>query len=82
MGSFEVRHPTVPSQRLEIRRRLGYLPQEFGIYRSFTVREFLSYAAWLKEMPGTAIPAAVEDAADRSGSPTASTADCGPCPAG
>ncbi|MER7406100.1 ATP-binding cassette domain-containing protein [Streptomyces sp. NPDC000070] len=39
------RDPTIPSQRLEIRRRLGYLPQQFGVYRSFTVREFLSYAA-------------------------------------
>ncbi|WP_086562860.1 ATP-binding cassette domain-containing protein [Streptomyces africanus] len=61
------RDPTIPSQRLEIRRRLGYLPQHFGVYRSFTVREFLSYAAWLKEMPGTTIPAAVEEAADQVG---------------
>jgi ABC-type multidrug transport system ATPase subunit len=51
----------------EIRRRLGYLPQSFGLYRSYTVREFLGYAAWLKEMPGRRIPAAVEEAAERIG---------------
>ncbi|UUU30948.1 ATP-binding cassette domain-containing protein [Streptomyces sp. CA-210063] len=58
------RDPRVPAQRLEIRRRLGYLPQEFGVFRSYTVREFLSYAAWLREMPGRRIPEAVEKAAE------------------
>ncbi|MFD5702560.1 ATP-binding cassette domain-containing protein [Streptomyces lasiicapitis] len=57
------RSPRVPAQRLEIRRRLGYLPQEFGVFRSYTVREFLSYAAWLREVPAARIRAAVEDAA-------------------
>src|SRR5262245_41787722 len=31
-----------------LRRRIGYLPQEFGFYRRFTVREFVEYLAWLK----------------------------------
>src|SRR4029453_2401534 len=35
----------------ELRRQIGYLPQEFGFYRRFTVREFVEYNAWLKEMP-------------------------------
>lgn len=60
------RDPGGPSLR-EIRRRLGYLPQTFGLYRSYTVREFLGYAAWLREMPGRGIPAAVEEAAERTG---------------
>ena len=34
-----------------VRRQLGYLPQDFGFYRRFTVREFVAYMAWLKEMP-------------------------------
>ena len=34
-----------------LRRQIGYLPQEFGFYRRFTVREFVEYIAWLKEMP-------------------------------
>ncbi|MFD8826722.1 ABC transporter ATP-binding protein [Streptomyces sp. NPDC059605] len=53
--------------RAEVRRRLGYLPQEFGHYPGFTVREFVSYVAWLKEMDAATVPAAVERAVDRVG---------------
>lgn len=54
-------------ERSEIRRRLGYLPQEFGYYAGFTVREFVAYVAWLKEMPTDRAPAAVERAVERVG---------------
>ncbi|MFF3685126.1 ABC transporter ATP-binding protein [Streptomyces sp. NPDC002187] len=54
-------------ERTEIRRRLGYLPQEFGYYPGFTVREFVAYVAWLKEMPAATVPAAVERAVERVG---------------
>ncbi|WP_405648473.1 ATP-binding cassette domain-containing protein [Streptomyces sp. NBC_00019] len=57
------RDPRIPAQRQEIRRRLGYLAQEFGVFRGYTVREFLAYAGWLRDMPGRRIPAAVEYAA-------------------
>jgi ABC-2 type transport system ATP-binding protein len=50
-----------------VRRGLGYLPQQFGFYPRFTVREFVEYMAWLKEMPKTAIPGAVQRAIDRVG---------------
>ncbi|MEV0133297.1 ATP-binding cassette domain-containing protein [Dactylosporangium sp. NPDC050688] len=50
-----------------VRRGLGYLPQQFGFYPRFTVREFVEYLAWLKEMPGPAIPDAVQRAIDRVG---------------
>ncbi len=32
----------------EVRRRLGYLPQDFGVYTNLTALEFLSYFAALK----------------------------------
>lgn len=48
-----------------LRRQVGYLPQEFGHYRRFTVREFVAYVAWLKEMRD--IPAAVQRAIERVG---------------
>ncbi|MEU0072395.1 ABC transporter ATP-binding protein [Streptomyces sp. NPDC006332] len=54
-------------KRAAVRRRLGYLPQEFGYYPGFTVREFVAYVAWLKEMPGAEVPAAVERAVTRVG---------------
>ncbi|MEU2054679.1 ABC transporter ATP-binding protein [Streptomyces bungoensis] len=53
--------------RSAIRRRLGYLPQEFGYYPGFTVREFVAYVAWLKEVPAAGVPAAVERAVARVG---------------
>ncbi|MFE7123841.1 ABC transporter ATP-binding protein [Streptomyces sp. NPDC057617] len=53
--------------RRELRRRIGYLPQEFGYYRRFTVREFVEYMAWLKEVPAARIPGAVQQAVERVG---------------
>ncbi|MET9224226.1 ABC transporter ATP-binding protein [Lentzea sp. NPDC003310] len=50
-----------------VRRKLGYLPQHFGYYKRFKVREFVEYLAWLKEMPAREIPGAVHDALDRVG---------------
>jgi ABC-2 type transport system ATP-binding protein len=41
--------PNRPSERTEVRRRLGYMPQEPGFYQSFTCFDFLDYLAILKE---------------------------------
>ena len=40
--------------RVEIRRRLGYLPQDLGLYPRFTVFEFVDYLALLKELDAPA----------------------------
>ncbi|MHB9861676.1 ABC transporter ATP-binding protein [Streptomyces sp. YIM S03343] len=56
-----------PRRRGPVRRRLGYLPQEFGYYPGFTVREFVAYMAWLKELPAARVPDAVERAVERVG---------------
>jgi ABC-2 type transport system ATP-binding protein len=42
--------PSVADERLALRRRLGYMPQEPGFHRSFTAFEFVDYIAILKEM--------------------------------
>jgi ABC-2 type transport system ATP-binding protein len=42
--------PRAAAERVEIRRRLGYLPQELGYHRHFTVAGFLDYVAILKEI--------------------------------
>jgi len=42
--------PGHAAERVEIRRRLGYLPQELGYHRHFTVAAFLDYVAILKEI--------------------------------
>jgi len=50
-----------------VRRGLGYLPQHFGFYPRFTVREFVEYMAWLKEMPKPVVAGAVQRAIERVG---------------
>ena len=42
--------PADGAQRREIRRRLGYQPQEPGFFQNFTVLAFLDYVAILKEL--------------------------------
>jgi ABC-2 type transport system ATP-binding protein len=59
------RDPGSYGPRREIRRRLGYLPQNLGYYPSFTVAEFVEYFALLKEMPASRVPAAVATAIER-----------------
>ncbi len=43
------RDPGNAHERTEIRRRLGYMPQDVGAYNGFSVREFVDYIAVLKE---------------------------------
>ena len=45
--------PSDAEQRTELRRRLGYMPQEPGFHRQFTAFEFVDYIAILKEMTDT-----------------------------
>lgn len=48
------RDPRLPAERLEIRRRLGYLPQSPSLYGGFTVLEMVEYVAVLKEQTDAA----------------------------
>ena len=59
------RDPARPAARTEIRRGLGYLPQNLGYYPAFTVAEFVEYFALLKEMPAGQVPRAVAAAIER-----------------
>jgi ABC-2 type transport system ATP-binding protein len=59
------RDPGAYASRREIRRRLGYLPQNLGYYPGFTVAEFVEYFALLKEMPPGQVPRAVASAIER-----------------
>jgi len=59
------RDPGSYGPRCEIRRRLGYLPQNPGYYPGFTVAEYVEYFALLKEVPPARIRVAVGMAIDR-----------------
>jgi ABC-type multidrug transport system ATPase subunit len=61
------RDPGSYAPRREIRRRLGYLPQNLGYYPGFTVAEFVEYFALLKEMPPNRVPRAVAAAVEQVG---------------
>ncbi|MFC1405586.1 MULTISPECIES: ATP-binding cassette domain-containing protein [Streptacidiphilus] len=61
------RDPGAAGPRREIRRRLGYLPQDLGYYPGFTVVDFVEYFALLKEVPPARVPAAVAAAVERVG---------------
>ncbi|MGA8461887.1 MAG: ABC transporter ATP-binding protein [Streptosporangiaceae bacterium] len=61
------RDPGSYGPRREIRRRLGYLPQNLGYYPGFTVAEFVEYFALLKDMPPGRVPAAMAAAVERTG---------------
>ena len=59
------RDPGRYESRREIRRRLGYLPQNLGYYPAFTVLEFVEYFALLKDMPAARVSRAVAAAVER-----------------
>lgn len=61
------RDPLRGDELRHIRRRLGYLPQQFGFYPNFTVFEFIEYFALLKEMPPGDVRSAVARAIERVG---------------
>ncbi|MFC4080411.1 ABC transporter ATP-binding protein, partial [Amycolatopsis samaneae] len=66
-GSLDLLGLPATGNPREVRRKLGYLPQDFGFYPRFTVREFVTYLAWLKEMSKVDIPAAVQRAIEKVG---------------
>jgi ABC-type multidrug transport system ATPase subunit len=61
------RDPGSYAPRREIRRRLGYLPQNLGYYPGFTVAEFVEYFALLKDIPPGQVPRAVAAAIEHVG---------------
>lgn len=49
-----------PARGIAFRRVLGYMPQQQGLYDSYTGRCFLAYMAALKEIPRKAVAAEVD----------------------
>lgn len=49
-GEICVDGSPLPQQEKAFKRRLGYLPQDFGLYDELTVYQFLDYLACLKEI--------------------------------
>src|SRR6185295_6503605 len=73
-GRAEIAGHDVYSQSLEVRRRIGYLPEDTPLYKDMTVLEYLNFVADLRGLSGevrtTRIKRVVEQCAitDRLGS--------------
>lgn len=61
-GSFGVGDVigTERASREQLRRRLGYLPQDFRAFGGYTCQELVAYVAWLRRVPARQIPDAVQ----------------------
>src|SRR5512138_3102610 len=55
-GRAEVAGHDVFTQPLEVRKRIGYLPEDTPIYRDMTVLEYLQFAGDLRQMDAAKIP--------------------------
>ncbi|MFE9796692.1 ATP-binding cassette domain-containing protein [Streptomyces goshikiensis] len=49
-------------QARHVRRRIGYLPQDFGCYPAFSITDFVRYCAWLREVPSKSADSATKEA--------------------
>ena len=55
----------VLSQSMDVRRRVGYMPESVPLYGEMRVREYLTYRAALREIPSRQRAAAVDRVAER-----------------
>ncbi len=50
-----------------LRRELGYLPQDFGVYEALSAREFLAFLAAVKALPARTVSARVDECLEMVG---------------
>jgi ABC-2 type transport system ATP-binding protein len=66
-GSVRIAGFDVLTRSLEVRRRLGYLPENVPVYPEMRVEEFLRFRALLKGVPRRDLARRVESALERCG---------------
>ncbi len=66
-GQVQVAGFDVVRDSLEVRRRVGYLPENNPLYPEMRVGEYLNFRAGLKQVPGSRRAKAVADAVERCG---------------
>ena len=64
-GTASVSGLDVVDEPLEVRRRIGYVPEDVPLYDWMRVREFLTFMARVKGLPGRAVPTAVSSVIER-----------------
>lgn len=66
-GEVRVAGFSVTAQSIEVRRRIGYLPEHCPLYPELRVREYLRYRAGLKGVPARRVRARVDAVCDQCG---------------
>jgi ABC-2 type transport system ATP-binding protein len=66
-GTAQIRGLNVNTQAREVKRLIGYLPDQPGVYQDMSVREFLDFFADAFQLTGARHRAAVDRAMERSG---------------
>jgi len=66
-GTARVAGYDIFSQSAEVRRRIGYLPENPPLYPDMTVRSYLTFVARLKGVPRTSVRDACESVIERTG---------------
>ncbi len=64
-GTAKVAEYDIFTQSLEVRKRIGYLPENLPLYPEMRVAEYLSYRARLKKVPSKDIKKRVQEAMER-----------------
>ncbi len=64
-GSVSVAGYHIPGQSMDVRRSIGYLPENVTLYTEMTARAFLEYMAALKEVPKERRHAALDSVIER-----------------
>src|ERR1700739_1748427 len=64
-GTATVAGFDVLEQPLEVKRRIGYLPETPPLYPEMEVREYLTFVGRLKGMRGPSLPARVAEVSER-----------------
>jgi ABC-2 type transport system ATP-binding protein len=65
-GSVTIGGANLLEQPIEAKRRIGYLPENPPLYPELTVRQYLSFVAEIKDVPGARRGASVDRAIERA----------------
>jgi len=66
-GSASIAGFDIDSQPVEVRRRLGYLPENNPLYLDMGAREYLAFIARMREIPSAALKASLDRVISRCG---------------
>lgn len=66
-GTASVAGHDVYEHSLEVRKRLGYLPEDTPLYRDMTVLEYLEFAAEMRQMDPAKSPSRIKEVGGRCG---------------